>query len=155
MSLNETIEKIKFEITQNNSKLIIITYNGGKNNSVIKNLQNLGNIDILNLNFLLSQILITLPKNELTDPVKIIENIITKNSSKNIILFSYINILFDVNLKWDVLNILKKLSRNRVLVVLWNGKYDKDVLEYASYSHLEYTKFTIRSSNEILIIPQE
>lgn len=152
MSLNETIKKIKLEMTTNNPKLIIITVNGNENNSLIKNLQNLGNIDILNLNFLLSQILITLPKNKLSDPVKIIENIITKNSSKNIILFSSINILFDVNLKWNPLQILKKLSRNHFLIVLWNGKYDKVGLDYASYPHQEHVKFSIQNSTEIFII---
>ncbi len=152
MSLNQAIEKIKIEISHNNHQLIIIIVNQTKKNSFIEHLKEFENIDILNLNFLLSQTLVSLPKNKFSDPVQIIENIISKNSSKHIILLSSINILFDKNLKWNPFEILKKLSRNKRIIVLWDGKFTTRGLEYASHPHLENIHYSIAELKEILIM---
>jgi hypothetical protein len=154
MSVIQTIEKIKFHITQNNHKLIIILGDKNTHNLLLEKLKSLENIDILNLNLLLSKKLITLSKNEYSNPVEILEDLFIENSTKDVILLSYINILFDVNLKWNPLDIFKKLSLNRTVVVLWDGKLNERGLEYASPQHLEYRQYSISDLNEILIIDQ-
>ena len=155
MSEIHTMEKIKFHITQNDHKLIIILGDKKTNNNLLEKLKSLENFDILNLNHLLSKILITLSKNEQrSNPIEIIETIFAKNSTKDVILLSYINILFDVNLKWNPLDIFKKLSLNRTVVVLWDGKLNERGLEYASPQHLEYRQYSISDLTEILIMGQ-
>jgi hypothetical protein len=152
LSLNKTIEDIKFHITQNNHKLIIILGDKNTNNLLLEKLKSLENIDILNLNLLLSRILITLKKNEQNNPDELIENTLFKNLTKDVILLSHINILFDINLKWDPLDIFKKLSRNKMIIVLWDGKLTKRGLEYASHPHLENIYYSIDKFEEILIL---
>ena len=152
MSLNETIEKIKFHVTQNDYKLMIICGDKNANNSLLEKLKSFENIDILNLNLILSRILITLKKNELDNPNELIENTLFKNTTKDIILLAHTNILFDVNLKWNPLDIFKKLSRNRTIIVLWDGELTRRGLEYASHPHLENMNYSMDELDQIIII---
>jgi hypothetical protein len=61
-------------------------------------------------------------------------------------------ILFDISLKHDPLRLLQNLSRNRTLVVAWNGRAIKDSLIYATPDHREYRKYPV---DEIEIINLE
>ena len=152
MSLTETVEKIKFHITQNNHKLMIVLGDKNSNNLLLEKLKSLENIDTLNLNLFLSKILITLKKDERNNPDELIESMLFKNSNKDVILLSHINILFDINLKWNPLDIFKKLSRDKIIIVLWDGKLTKRGLEYASHPHLENIYYSIDKFEEILIL---
>jgi len=152
MSVIKTIEKIKSEIDHKNHKLIILVDKTNKNDLLIEKIQTLNNVDVLNLNFLLTKILVTISKQQQSNPIEIIEEILSKNCFNDVILFSNINILFDENLKWNPLEILKKLSRKYFIIVLWNGKFNEHGLEYASHPHLEHTQYSIRDLDEILII---
>ena len=150
--MNETIEKIRFEISQKKHKLIIVVDKKNKNNLIVEKLETLENINIFNLNLTLSKILIDCSKNELNDPVEIIEKLISQRLSKEVIMFTQINILYDINLKWNVIDILKKISRNQLLIVFWDGYYKNNVLHYSKKEHLEYKEYQIKNSEEILII---
>jgi len=150
--MNETIEKIRFEISQKKHKLIIVVDKKNKNNLIEEKLKTLENITIFNLNLSLSKILIDCSKNELNDPVEIIEKLISQRLSKEVIMFTQINILYDINLKWNVIDILKKISRNQLLIVFWDGYYKNNVLHYSKKEHLEYKEYQIKNSEEILII---
>ena len=152
MSLNETINAIKFEIDRKNHKLIIVVSTKNTHDSLLEKLQTIEKIDCLNLNFHLSKILIQLSKNEFNDPVEIIENLLSENSSKDIILFSNINILFDSTLKWNPMDILKKLSRNHFLIVFWEGNTNENNLQYAVQSHLEFYQYPLQDLNETVIM---
>ena len=150
--MNETIEKIRFEISQKKHKLIIVVDKKNKNNLIEEKLKTLENITIFNLNLSLSKILIDCSKNELNDPVEIIEKLISQRLSKEVIMFTQINILYDINLKWNVIDILKKISRNQFLIVFWAGDYKNNILHYSKKGHLEYKEYQIKNSDEILII---
>jgi len=154
MNLTKTINDIEYELKNKNHKLIIIIGDSNSNHLLSEKLQNFKNIDSLNLNFYLSKILHSLSKNERTDPVNIIEDIISEHSSKDVILFCNINILFDTNLKWNPIEIFKKLSRNHFLIVLWDGKLTGNKLQYASSQHLEYCQYQLPDLGEIFIIEQ-
>ncbi len=150
MSTIQTIEKIKSEITRNDHKLIIITGTKNTHNSLLEKLQAFEKIDCINLNLHLSKILIS--KNGLNDPNDIIENLLSEISTKDIILFSNINILFDSTLKWNPMNILKNLSCNHMLIVFWDGEINGNNLQYAVQKHSEFRQYPIHDLTEILII---
>ena len=149
--MNETIEKIMFEISQKKNKLIIVAGKKNKNNLIEEKLKTLKNANIFNLNLSLSKILINCSKNELNDPIKIIEELISQKLSKDVIVFTQINILYDINLKWNVIDILKKISRNQLLIVLWDGDYKNNVLYCAVKGHAEYKEYPINTSEEMFI----
>ncbi len=53
-------------------------------------------------------------------------------------------ILFDVSLKVDPLRLLQKLSRDRTLVVAWNGTVEDGYLTYAGPGHPEHRRYPTR-----------
>jgi hypothetical protein len=150
--LNEKIENLIFEISQNKYRLIIIVGKKNENSQMVEKLKMLENIKIFDLNSVLSKILINYSKKELNEPVEIMQELISQKSSKDVIVFNQINIIHDINLKWNVIDIFKKISRNQLLVVFWEGEYKKHILHYALKGHLEYKEYPIKKSEEILII---
>ena len=72
MSVIKTIEKIKSEIDHKNHKLIILVDKTNKNDLLIEKIQTLNNVDVLNLNFLLTKILVTISKQQQSNPIEII-----------------------------------------------------------------------------------
>jgi hypothetical protein len=152
MTLFDTVEQIKFHITHESHKLMIVIGKKNDHTLLVEQLQNLESIDIINLNLLLTRTLVSLSTLDQNNPDEIIKNILSEHSSKNVILFSNIHILFDINLQWNPLEILKKLSQKYIIVALWDGQINENGLEYAPRSHLEHTQYPIQSFNEILIM---
>ena len=114
---NKNINDVEFKMmfskeAENDYNLMIVV----GNNSIKKRILKIQEYIKINLNFELSRILINSTKNEVMDPVSLIEKIIEKKGEK--IFLTDINVLFDSNLKWDPLKILKKLSEKYCLLVL-------------------------------------
>ena len=59
------------------------------------------------------------------------------------VLLDNIEILFDVALKQDPLRLLQNLSRNKTVVVAWNGSASGGQITYATPDHPEYRKYAI------------
>ena len=62
----------------------------------------------------------------------------------DVVLLDNIELLFDVALKQDPLRLLQGLSRNKTLVVAWNGAVDGENLVYATPDHPEYRRYLIQ-----------
>ena len=56
----------------------------------------------------------------------------------DVVLLDNIEILFDVSLKQDPLRLLQGVSRNKTLVVAWNGTVEHGRLTYAAPGHPEF-----------------
>ena len=61
-----------------------------------------------------------------------------------VVLLDNIELLFDTSLKQDPLRLLQSLSRNKTLVVAWNGAVSGDQITYAAPDHLEYRRYPVR-----------
>lgn len=58
-----------------------------------------------------------------------------------VVLLDNIELLFDVTLRQDPLRLLQGLSRNKTLVVAWNGFIDGGRITYAMPHHPEYRRY--------------
>ena len=72
---------------------------------------------------------------------------------ENTILLDNIEILFDVALKQDPLRLLQGLSRNKTIVVSWDGSIENDFLTYAVPGHPEYRRYPTRGGDLLIIAP--
>jgi len=147
---NKNINDVEFKMmfskeAENDYNLMIVV----GNNSIKKRILKIQEYIKINLNFELSRILINSTKNEVMDPVSLIEKIIEKKGEK--IFLTDINVLFDSNLEWDPLKILKKLSEKYCLLVFWEGKIDGKFLTYAVKEHKEFVEFPEQKDEGILI----
>ena len=62
-------------------------------------------------------------------------------------------ILFHADLKLNPLLLLQQLSRNRLVVVTWNGIVSRGYLTYAAPNHLEYRRYSVQ--NLLIVQPGE
>lgn len=74
---------------------------------------------------------------------EIVRKMISERGSQ-VVLLDNIEILFDVNVKWDVLGILQRLSKNTTIVAAWAGLARDGRLSYAEPDHPEYKRYEIR-----------
>ena len=69
-----------------------------------------------------------------------------------VVLLDNIEVLFDVSLKQDPLRLLQGLSRNKTLVVAWNGSTDGRHVVYATPDHPEYRRYPLRDC--VVVCPE-
>ncbi len=69
-----------------------------------------------------------------------------------VVLLDNIELLFNVTLRQDPLRLLQDLSRNKTLVVAWNGSIDSGRITYAVPDHPEYRRYPLR---DVLVVNAE
>lgn len=62
--------------------------------------------------------------------------------NEDTVILDHTEILFDVKLGQDPLRLLESLSRNKTLVVFWNGRIEDGKLIYAESGHPEYRSYS-------------
>jgi len=97
---------------------------------------------ILNLNLELSSRLIELSMKQRALKVSAIIGELVKNNENGVVL-DKTEIMFDMSLKLDPLALLKRLSRDKLIIVLWNGYLSNGKLCYAEPNHVEFKTYTI------------
>lgn len=110
---------------------------------MLKRLQVDSGCTYINLNLELSSKLIDLSEKQRGMQVKpLIANILDTVSGA--VLLDNIEILFDSALQQNPLLLLQGLSRNRTLVVSWNGSIKDGSLTYAEPGHPEFRKYACK-----------
>ena len=141
--IDQIIRKLK-EVAELYNRLILVV--APSNIGKISPLQDVGqrlDVPVVNVNLELSRAMLELPeKQRALHARKLLEEIVSKLSGE-IVLLDNIEILFDASLKLNPLRLLQLISRNRTLVVAWNGSIEKDHLTYASPDHPEYRRYPI------------
>jgi hypothetical protein len=70
----------------------------------------------------------------------------------DVVLLDNIEVLFSVSLKQDPLRLLQGLSREKTVVVAWNGCVDGEQVVYATPDHPEYRRYPVHG---ILVVKPE
>jgi hypothetical protein len=98
---------------------------------------------LVNVNLDLSRRMLGLTERQRTLQLSMLLAEIVGTPETGIVLLDNIEILFDISLKIDPLRLLQNLSRNKTLVVAWNGSVGGGQIIYASADHPEYRKYPI------------
>ncbi len=98
---------------------------------------------LINVNLELSRRLLELPERRRPLEVRDLLRDALGEASGEIVLLDNIELLFDVNLKQDPLRLLQSLSRNRTVVVAWNGSVSDGHVTYAAPDHPEYGRYPV------------
>lgn len=118
--------------------------NTGKS-AALKAVHELMGAPIINVNLELARHLLDLTERQRTLQVGRILAEIIKAEGTDLVLLDNIEMLFDVSLQQDPLRLLQGLSRNRTLVVAWNGAVEEDkYLTYAAPDHPEYRRYPLQ-----------
>jgi predicted ATPase len=134
---NINLQLDQFE--QSYYKLYIVVGEPGSGKSkLMKELAYKYGSDVLNLNLLLSELLLPLSKNARQIDIKQCLQQILSNQPQEIVFLDSTEVLFDTQLRVSPLKLLKDLSRNRKLVATWSGSFQDGQLVYAKLGHPEY-----------------
>ncbi len=100
----------------------------------------------VNVNLELSRRLLDLTQRQRSLQMARLLSDIAGEAPGEVVLLDNVEILFDVDLNQDPLRCLQSLSRNRTVVVAWNGTITSDdpshaFLAYATPDHREYRRY--------------
>lgn len=70
---------------------------------------------------------------------------------EDIILLDNTELLFTPELQIDPLRLFQIISREKILIVSWNGTYDGNTLTYAEPNHPEYRTYTTQGVHAEII----
>lgn len=118
--------------------ILLVGPSGNGKTSLLKRLAQSFSVPRLNVNLYLSEQLLQIPvARHPYEASRIVYGWI-RNHSSHLILLDNLEILFAPYLMLDPLQLLKKMSRNHLLVVAWNGRWEEETLIYAQPDHPEY-----------------
>lgn len=124
--------------------ILIVAPAGSGKTSALQDLHERLDLPLVNVNLELSRRMLELTERQrsLQLPRLVMD---TVNEAKgDIVLLDNIELLFDVLLKQDPLRLLQGISRNKTVVVSWNGLIDNNYLIYATPDHPEYKRYPVR-----------
>ncbi|MFZ5633736.1 MAG: BREX-3 system P-loop-containing protein BrxF [Bacillota bacterium] len=133
-------------------RLIIIAAPAGVGKTTaLKDIHEHTGAPLINVNLELSRRMLELTERQRTLQLPRILSEIVNASGGDLVLLDNIELMFDVSLRQDPLRLLQGLSRNKTLVVVWNGSVNSGYLTYAMPEHPEYRRYVI--SDFIIVSP--
>lgn len=113
---------------------------GNQRNIAIEQLALDSEIELINLSLRLSELLLELPVNRRNRKVGESVNRLLAEQG-DIVILERIELLFLPELQVDPMRLFEDISRNTVLIIDWNGKYENGNLTYARPGHSEYRSY--------------
>lgn len=144
-SLSDQIERHFAHIAENYYRLLLVVGPSGTGKSgSLRDVHLRTGVPLINVNLELSRRLLdlTVRQRALQLPT-VLEKVVASADSSSILLDN-IEVLFDVALKQDPLRLLQHISRNKAIVVAWNGFVTGDQITYAVPGHPEYRRYPVR-----------
>ena len=140
-------------ITENYYQLLVVAGLPGMGKTdALQHLHSQLRAPIVNVNLDLSRNMLELTERQRALQIpKILGEILNAFDSK-IVLLDNIEVLFAPSLKQDPLRLLQNLSRNKTIVVAWNGSVSGGHITYAAPEHPEYRRYPI---HDFLVVNAE
>jgi len=132
--------------------ILVVAPAGGGKTTALQDVSNRTGASLVNVNLALSVRMLELTERQRALQLpRLLQEIVDDNSNR-LILLDNIEVVFDVALKQDPLRLLQGLSRNKTMVVAWNGSIGKGLLTYAKPNHPEYRRYPM---GDLLVISAE
>jgi len=142
--VDQIMRKVKQATELYHRLILVIASAGGGKTTALQDVRDRTGAPMVNVNLELSRRMLDLTERQRALRLPHLLQEIVGKSTGEIILLDNIEILFDVGLKQDPLRLLQGLSRNKTVVVAWNGTIVKDYLTYAAPAHPEYRRYPKR-----------
>ena len=131
--------------------VLLVGESGSGKTTVLREFAGEIGTEVININLLLSAELLGLSeKQRMPHLPELLDKILDKKQVT--VVLDNIEILFDQRLKQDPLKLLQLMSRNRSVIVAWNGKIEQGRLTYAETGHPEYRQY---DAKELLLVSMD
>ncbi len=124
--------------------ILVVAPAGAGKTTVLQDLRERVGAPLVNVNLNLSRMMLDLTERQRMLQLPRLLKEIINNIAGEVVMLDNIEILFDVSLKQDPLRLLQGLSRNKTVVVAWNGTIDSNHMTYANPDHPEYRRYLVR-----------
>ena len=147
--VDHVLEKLGFVNRQFYRLLLIVGPSERGQENIVNQVSEKINAPVVNINLDVSRQLLELPEKQRSLNVAKILDPIIKSLTKNTFIFKNIELLFHAALKTDPMRLFKNISRNKNLIVAWNGFIKDNYLIYAAPGHPDYKKYPTNDLNII------
>jgi len=134
--LNKIIDSAKLQRSQ-----IIIIRNPNKEKFMKQN-NNKYCIQNVNISLELSKELMNIPKRKRSNRVRRCLAKILHKFNSDVLWIERMQILFHPELEFDPIQFFQNVSRNKTIILSWDGEYKNNKLIYAKPGHQEYRVFS-------------
>ena len=148
---NQIIDRIEQAKDLYNRLVLVVALSGAGKTAALREVNRHLGAPLLNVNLEISRRMLDLTVRQRALQVSRLVEEILDDFSEEAVLLDNIEILFDPSLQQDPLRLLLALSRNRTLVVSWNGQIKNKTLSYGEPGHPEYRRYTVE--NFLVIAP--
>ena len=132
--------------------IVFVAPAGAGKTAVLQDVHERTNAPLLNVNLELSRRLLDLTERQQMLQLPRLLSDLVNASQVDMILLDNIEVLFAISLKQDPLRLLQGLSRNKTVVIAWNGSINGEHMIYAAPDHPEYRRYPLQ---DFLIVSLE
>jgi predicted ATPase len=143
----QSIEKVR---VQHHRLVILAGPAGSGKTQALRDVHDITKAPLINVNLELSRRMLDLT--ELQRSLKLPSLLTEIVGTAEVVLLDNIEIFFDRSLEHDPMQLLKKVSENKTIVVAWSGTIDGKNIIYAESSHHEHIKYLLQDF--IVVIPE-
>lgn len=147
--MQEIIKLISQLVELYHRLILVVATSGGGKTFTLQKIEKVTKGYYINVNLELSQRLLDLTEHQRSLKTPLLLREIIESNTREIVLLDNIELLFDVSLKQDPLRLLQGLSRNRTIIVSWNGVLENGHLIYAEPGHPEHRSY---SAQDLVIV---
>ncbi|MBN2416956.1 BREX-3 system P-loop-containing protein BrxF, partial [bacterium] len=141
---DQIVRKVKQATDLYHRLLLVVSSAGAGKTTALRNVGDRTGAPLVNINLELSRRMLELTERQRALQLPRLLKEIVNLGGDELILLDNIEVIFDVGLKQDPLRLLEGLSRNKTVVVAWNGTIVENVLTYATPDHPEYRRYPMR-----------
>lgn len=143
-------EAIKQAANQYYRLVLLVGRSGSGKTGLLQSVSKEKGYPLVNVNLSISQKMLELTKGQRSKRVERLFKELLDGLEGDVVLLDNLELLFEPTLEIDPLRLLQMRSRNRTLVVSWNGTFENDALNYAESGHPEYQSYR---QVDALVIP--
>ena len=150
--LSEQIAEGMAAVKTSYHRLVVVVGPGrsGKT-TAMQQVRDAAGVPLINVNLELSKRLLDLTERQRSLQLPRLLDEIVAETGRDEALLDNNEILFDVHLKQDPLRVFQMLSRNRTVVVSWNGRTNAKSLFYATPDHPEFRQYPLTDMTVVVI----
>jgi hypothetical protein len=137
-----------------NRLILVVAPAGSGKTAALRSVHDLTGAPIVNVNLELSRAMLELTERQRTLQMPRLLSEMVCAVEGDVVLLDNLELLFDPALRQDPLRLLKSLSRNKTLIVAWNGTVAHGSLTYATPEHPEYRRYPLEDLVVVTSGPQ-
>ncbi len=141
--MQEQLDRLVREAASLQNRFVLVTGTANERLTTLQNLASTHSVEVLNLGLDFSRRLSSVPKRQRQLQAAGILRELCTEASGSLLIFDQVEVLFDRSLQLDPLDLMKRQSHGRTVVVSWPGIHRDGRLIYTDTGHPEHQDYPV------------